>query len=116
MHVGRTVIFSVCFQYRLIVLIFVSEKMDRQPLAPLAEFLNGVTKRNIQTLMLEVMPILAAPNLRKEQLIEQLIDHVRSSGSLAEVCKKAFVIKHHEMRNRGVAKLSLIRMCVSIQK
>ena len=37
--------------------------------------------------MVEVMPIITAPNLRKDQLIDQLADYVRSSGSLADVCK-----------------------------
>ena len=37
--------------------------------------------------MVEVMPIITAPNLKKEQLIDQLADYVRSSGSLADVCK-----------------------------
>ena len=63
--------------------------VDRPPLAPLADFLRGTTKREIQSLMMEVMPILTVPNLNKEQLIDQLIDHVRSSGSLADVCKIA---------------------------
>ena len=39
--------------------------------------------------MMEVMPILVVPNLKKEELIGQLADHVRSYGSVAEVCKKA---------------------------
>ena len=37
--------------------------------------------------MVEVMPIITAPNLKKEQLIDQLADYVRSSASLAAVCK-----------------------------
>ena len=37
--------------------------------------------------MVEVMPIITPPNLRKDELIDQLADYVRSSGSLADVCK-----------------------------
>ena len=60
---------------------------DRQPFAPLVELLRGFAKREIHTIMVEVMHIITAPNLRKDQLIDQLADYVRSSGSLADVCK-----------------------------
>ena len=59
----------------------------RQPLAPLVDLLRGSTKHRIQSIMVEVMPIITAPNLKKEQLIDQLADYVRSSASLAAVCK-----------------------------
>lgn len=59
----------------------------RQPLAPLVDLLRGFTKREIQSIIVEVMPIITAPNLRKDQSIDQLADYIRSSGSLADVCK-----------------------------
>ena len=63
---------------------------DRRPLAPLADFLKGITKREIQLLMTESMPILAAPNLKKEQLIDELIGYVEGAHEeLPEVCKRA---------------------------
>ena len=37
--------------------------------------------------MVKVMPIITAPNLRKDKFIVQLADYIRSSGSLADVCK-----------------------------
>ena len=37
--------------------------------------------------MVEVMPMITAPNLKKDQLIDQLADYVRGSGPLADVCK-----------------------------
>ena len=61
--------------------------IDRQPLAPLVDLLRGFAKRDIQCVMLKVMPIITAPSLRKDQLIDQLADYVRSYGSLADVCK-----------------------------
>ena len=37
--------------------------------------------------MVEVMPIITAPTGKKDELINKLADHVRNSGSLADVCK-----------------------------
>lgn len=39
--------------------------------------------------MVDVMPIIIAPKLRKEELIDQLADYVRSSGLLVDVCNSA---------------------------
>ena len=36
-----------------------------------------------------MMPIITAPKLRKEELIDQLADYVRSSGLLVDVCNSA---------------------------
>ena len=38
-------------------------------------------------MMVAVMPIFTAPNGKKDELINKLADHVRNSGSLADVCK-----------------------------
>ena len=59
----------------------------RQPLAPLVDRLRQSTKREIQNIMVEVMPIFTAPTGKKDELINKLADHVRNSGSLADVCK-----------------------------
>ena len=59
----------------------------RQPLAPLVDLLRSFTRREIQRVMVEVMPMITAPNLKKDQLIDQLADYVRNYGSLADVCK-----------------------------
>ena len=42
--------------------------------APLTDFLKGSIRDFVKSLMIEAMPILAAPNLKEEQLIDQLID------------------------------------------
>ena len=39
--------------------------------------------------MVDVMPIMVAPKLRKEKLIGQLVDFARSSGLLVDVCTSA---------------------------
>ena len=39
--------------------------------------------------MLDVMPIVTAPKLSKKKLIDQLVDYVRSSGLLVDVCNSA---------------------------
>ena len=39
--------------------------------------------------MVDVMPIIIAPKLRREELIDQLADYVRSSGLLVDVCNSA---------------------------
>ena len=62
---------------------------DRQPLAPLIELLRGTTKRGIQDVMIDVMPMITAPNMRKEDLIAMLADYVRNSGMLAVACNRA---------------------------
>ena len=66
-----------------------SASVDLQPLVPLVDLLRGSTNREIKNLMMDVMAILVVPNLKKEQLIDKLADHVRSSGSVADVCNKA---------------------------
>ena len=60
-----------------------------QPLVPLVDLIKGNTKREIQNLMIEVMPILFVPSLNKRQLIDELIDYVRASGSVDQVCRLA---------------------------
>ena len=60
-----------------------------QPLAPLVDLLRGFSNRAIQSIMVDVMPIIIAPQLRKEELINQLADYVRSSGLLVDVCNSA---------------------------
>ena len=62
---------------------------DRQPLAPLIELLRGTTKRGIQDVMIDVMPMITAPNMRKEDLIAMLADYVRNPGMLAVACSRA---------------------------
>ena len=57
--------------------------------APLADFLKTSTRDSVKKLMFETMPILTVPNLTKEKLIDQLMDHVRSSGALDRVCRSA---------------------------
>ena len=47
---------------------------------PLIELLRGTTKRGIQDVMIDVMPMITAPNMRKEDLIAMLADYVRNSG------------------------------------
>ena len=69
--------------------------VDLQPLLPLVDLLKGITTREIKKMMMEVMPILVVPNLKKEELIGQLADHVRSYGSVAEVCKKGSEMFQH---------------------
>ena len=54
---------------------------DRQPLVPF--------KRGIQDVMIDVMPMITAPNMRKEDLIAMLADYVRNSGMLAVACNRA---------------------------
>ena len=66
-----------------------SASVDLQPLVPLVDLLRGSTNREIKNLMMDVMAILVVPNLKKEELIDKLADHVRSSGSVADVCNKA---------------------------
>ena len=60
--------------------------VDIQPFAPLAGLLKSKTNSAIKSLIIDVMRMAFAPNLKKQQLIDQLIDYVRSSGSLAAVC------------------------------
>ena len=55
--------------------------------APLTDLRKSSTRDFVKSLMIEAMPVLAAPNLKKEKLIDQLIDYVRSSGSLDGVCR-----------------------------
>ena len=57
--------------------------------APLADFLKSSTCGFVKQLMFDTMPILSIPNLTKEKLIDQLVDHVRSSGALENVCRNA---------------------------
>ena len=63
---------------------------DKRPLAPLIDFLFGSTVPEIKRIMVEVMPILSAPNKRKAELIDQLVDFVRSSDCLIDVWSSAF--------------------------
>ena len=67
-----------------------SRSVDLQPFAPLVGLLKSKTNSAIKSLIIDVIPMMAfAPNLKKQQLIDQLIDYVRSSGSLAAVCRTA---------------------------
>ena len=56
-----------------------------EPLAPLVEHLQGETVKEIQRVMFEVMPILSAPQGKKQKLIDQLVAFVLGSESLADV-------------------------------
>ena len=53
------------------------------------ELLRGTTKREIQDAMIDVMPMMTAPNMRKEDLIAMLADYVRNSGMLVVACNRA---------------------------
>ena len=93
---------------------------DRRACAPLASMLNGLPTRQIKDVMLEVMPYLTVPNLRKELLIASLIDFVvESPHRLADACKltvkginKSYLlmlIREHDPRTSGkLAKAELI--------
>ena len=56
---------------------------------PLIELLRGTTKRGIQEVMMDTMPLITAPNMRKEDLIAMLVDYARDSGRLAHACTRA---------------------------
>ena len=60
-----------------------------EPLAPLVDFLSGLQNGVIADIMLDVMPIVRVPKLSQKKMIDQLIDYVRSSGMLVEVCNSA---------------------------
>ena len=93
---------------------------DRRACAPLASMLNGLPTRQIKDVMLEVMPYLTVPNLRKELLIASLIDFVvESPHRLADACKltvkginKSYLLmllREHDPRTSGkLAKAELI--------
>ena len=76
-------------------------RVSKSSLAPLVDLIEGYSKRKIKKIMEDVMPVVIAPDLRKvrkETLIDQLLDFVRSSGLLADVCHSAM----EELSNESI--------------
>ena len=100
---------------------------DRRACAPLAGMLNGLPARQIKEVMLQVMPCLTVPNMRKESLIVSLIDFVVGAPprALADTCKltvkginKSYLlmlIREHDPRTSGkLSKAALIDHFISL--
>ena len=100
---------------------------DRRACAPLAGMLNGFSTVQIKAVMLEVMPFLTVPKMRKESLIASLIDFVvdRPHHVLADTCKltvkgiqKSYLlmlIREHDPRTpANLSKAALIDRFISL--
>jgi hypothetical protein len=55
----------------------------------LLDRLRDFSIREIKRIMVDVMPMLSAPNKKKAELIDQLVNFARSPGCLFDVCKSA---------------------------
>ena len=60
-------------------------RVSKSSLAPWVDLLKTYSKPKIQKIMVDAMPIIIAPDLRKGKLIDQLVAFVLGSESLADV-------------------------------